>query len=107
MLFVYQMLLLFLFSTGKKELESEIPLEDDEVSGPSELGNKIRKLFFYFILVDSKEGAARVVYPRPSFRYIHQVSCYSVQACPILTTCSSREFKIQVVQLVPVVRVVK
>ena len=29
------------------------------------------------------------------------------QACPILTSCSSREFKIQVVQLVPVVRVVK
>ena len=41
MLFVYQMLLLFLFSTGKKELELEIPSEGDDVNEPSELGNKI------------------------------------------------------------------
>ena len=58
MLFVCQMLLLFLFPTGKKELELEMPSEDDDVSEPSELGNKIRKLFFYFILADCKEVQA-------------------------------------------------
>ena len=58
MQFVYQMLLLFLFSTGKKELELEIPSEDEDVSEPSQLGNKIHKLFFYFILANCKEVQA-------------------------------------------------
>ena len=50
MLFVYQMLLLFPFSTGKKELGFETPSGDADVSEPSELGNKIRKLFFYLLV---------------------------------------------------------
>ena len=44
MLFVYQMLLLALFSTGKKELLFETPSGDADVSEPSTLG-KIHKRF--------------------------------------------------------------
>ena len=48
MLFVYQMLLLFLFSTGKKELVFETPSGDADVCEPSTLG-KIHKLFILLI----------------------------------------------------------
>ena len=48
MLIVYQMLLLALFSTGKKELGFETPSGDADVSEPSTLG-KIRRHFFLLI----------------------------------------------------------
>ena len=48
MLFVYQMLPLVLFSTGKKELGFETPSGDSDVSEPSTLG-KIHRHFFLLI----------------------------------------------------------